>query len=347
MSVMSGRWKCPARFALLALLVFASGSVAVAGQVVENRDIKTGWHVLTITQGPMRVRMVPEAGANVSSINYRNMEVLKPPPTLAELKGYMYGTPIIYPMPNRVRDAQFIFRDRTYKFQPNNGQHFLHGLVHSVPWKYKVSSSPGEVTVDCWYDFAEGTEALKLFPHPHTIRLKVRVTDHAVKFTYTVDNSQGKTDVPFGFALHPWFNYQGSRASTFLTVPATHLMEARELLPTGKLVDLKDSVYDLRQAKSLQGFVIDDVYYGMRPEKPALIEFRDARFNIRLKAGPSFTHMVVYTPENERWFCVENQTCSTDAHNLDQQGKKDVSHLLVVPAGKTASDSAEFHFKTY
>jgi len=43
--------------------------------------------------------------------------------------------------------------------------------------------------------------------------------------------------------------------------------------------------------------------------------------------------MVVYT-ENPNFFCLENQACSTDAHNLYAQGKQDAAHLLIVQPGE-------------
>jgi aldose 1-epimerase len=121
-------------------------------------------------------------------------------------------------------------------------------------------------------------------------------------------------------------------------------MEAVELLPTGKLVDLQGSRFDARLGRSLDGFVIDDVFFGMKEASPARIHFEEAGLSIALKASPEFTHMVVYTPE-EPWFCVENQTCSTDAHNLYSQGFREESHLLIVPAGKSQSGSVQLEFQ--
>ena len=40
---------------------------------------------------------------------------------------------------------------------------------------------------------------------------------------------------------------------------------------------------------------------------------------------------MVYAPDGERFFCVENQTCSTDAHNLFSRGFTMESGLRIVP----------------
>jgi aldose 1-epimerase len=64
------------------------------------------------------------------------------------------------------------------------------------------------------------------------------------------------------------------------------------------------------------------------------------------KASADFTHLVVYTPQ-EPWFCVENQTCSTDAHNLYTLGWDKESHLMVLEPGQTHSGFVEYRFKYY
>jgi len=66
-----------------------------------------------------------------------------------------------------------------------------------------------------------------------------------------------------------------------------------------------------------------------------------------MSASDDFTHLVVYTPKDAAWFCVENQTCSTDAHNLYDQGLKSESNLIVVEPGKTRSGYAEFQMSKY
>src|SRR5262249_14326704 len=129
--------------------------------------------------------------------------------------------------------------------------------------------------------------------------------------------------------------------------PATHLMEAEKLLPTGKLLDLAGSNLDLRQPKSLEGLFADDVFFGIRPSHPAVIDFRQPKLKITLSASEDFTHLVLYTPKDQPWFCVENQTCSTDAHNLFAKGLKTESHLQIVEPGKTASGFVEYRFGSY
>ena len=335
----------------LSLLILLSPALSRAkdtGAVSTTKDAGTGWTVYDLAKGQTAVKLEPSAGANVFSIRYKGTELLKSPMSLKELPGFASGVPVLYPMPNRVRDGVFTYGGRQFKFTPNNEGNFLHGLVHSAKWDvadYKSSDESAAVT--CRLKFEPGTEQYKLFPFQHALQLKIEALSDGVRWTYTVDNTKGDQAVPFGFALHPWILYQGPRSETYITIPATHLMESVKLLPTGKLLDLTGSNYDARQPKSLEGFLSDDVYFGMRSAAPAVIDFRQPRLKITLSASNDFTHLVLYTPKDQPWFCVENQTCSTDAHNLYAKGLAKESHLQIVEPGKTASGSVEYRFATY
>lgn len=315
-------------------------------EVSQSTDAASGFEVWTIKSGRTELKFAPAAGANPYSLKFEGRELLRTPKSLKELPGFGYGNPLLYPTPNRVRDAKFTFDGKTFQFPANNKSNFLHGLVHSAPWKVtgNVRTTDGIGKV-CSLQFAPGTEHYRLFPFKHDLTMAYQVTDGKVKLSYHVINT-GDKPLPFGFAFHPWFLYLGERSNTYLTIPATHHMHAVEQLPSGKLEDLTGSPFDARKPLSLKGFVIDDVYFGMSPNKPVVIDHRDARLRLSLQGSADFTHLVVYTPDAE-WFCVENQTCSTDAHNLHAKGLVKESHLQIVEPGKHLGGSVEIRIEKY
>jgi aldose 1-epimerase len=329
------------------LAVIMSIHQANAGRITSELDPTSGFHVYTLVHGDTAVRIVPDAGFNVASIKFKGRELLRTPKTYNELPGFMYGVPILYPTPNRVRDGKLKLNDETtITYQPNNGPNFLHGLVHSIPFLVADSvTEEDHVSLSGYVIFDVGTAWHAGFPLEHTLKVKVTVADRSVRWDYEIDNTAGSKAIPFGFALHPWFLDQSPRSEVKLTVPATHWMEAKDLLPTGKLVDLAGTKYDLREGKVLEGVMLDDVYFGMKTEKPTRIDYRKENLSITLKASPEFTHMVVFT-EQPGHFCVENQTCSTDAHNLDAAGLKEEAHLLQAKPHTSATGWVEFIFGT-
>ena len=100
--------------------------------------------------------------------------------------------------------------------------------------------------------------------------------------------------------------------------------------------------FDVRQFRSVGDLDLDHVYTGMIPGLSPMIEYGGLGLGIALEAGPSHTHLVCYAPKGEPYVCIENYTCSTDAHNLFDRGYAAESGLKVVPAGGTYADRIVF-----
>ena len=284
---------------------------------------------------PMTAKIAPHAGANLFSLVYQGKELLYCPETgnLAEFTGRSSGTPVLYPTPNRIAGGKFTFDGRTFDFGINDGDRFLHGLVRDAAWEYGVPfASESSASVTCWIDFAPGTEQYGKFGFDHRLSLTYELDQKGLKISYKVENRDSR-QLPYGIAVHPYFNFLGARESAILCVPAQWHMEAVNLMPTGKLEKLDGAAFDIRQPTPVPNLVLDDVYFGMRPENPAWIEYRQEGVRLQLAASGEFTHMVVYIQPQNAFFCVENQTCSTDAHNLYAQGLVEESNLQIVPAG--------------
>ena len=333
------------RIQSLLLLLALTPPCLRAGTIATSQDADTGWKIYTLRQGETQVRVVPDAGANGYSIEHQGIEYLRVPEDLARLRGVWFGNPILYPMPNRVRGAKFTFAGKAYEFPANGRGNFIHGLVHSESFEVVATATDEDsAQLTCALRFQPGGRPYKLFPWRHVFRVTIRVEDGSVRWTYEVDNQEDERDLPFGVALHPYFVYQKSRAQTFLQVPATHLMESTGQLPSGRLLDLDGQALDARQPRSLEDYNADDVFFGMRPDQPARVAFRDVERSISFGASPEFTHLVVYTPDRP-FFCIENQTCSTDAHNLAAEGKRDVAHLQICSPGVVKSGFVEYRIK--
>ncbi|HVJ83646.1 MAG TPA: aldose 1-epimerase, partial [Planctomycetia bacterium] len=271
--------------------------VALCGAGAE--EIPAGGEPITIAVKGTTVKIAPAAGANAYSLVHEGREYLRQPKNLKDLPGVAYGSPVLYPMPNRVRDGKFAFEGKTYAFKPNNGANFIHGLVHSAPWELlgRTMGRDSE-TAHLRLVFKPGTPWHDGFPFPHVLKLDIRVAEGSVRWTYTVDNSAGDRPVPFGFALHPYFPYQGAREKTLLTVPAETRMEARDGLPSGKLLPVAGTPFDFRSPQPLSGKFLDDVFFGLKPEAPAKVEFLEIKRRLVFAASADFGHLVVWTPKD-------------------------------------------------
>ena len=309
-----------------------------------ERDPKTGWSIAVLkytdpgdAKRNLEARVVAEAGSNLYSLKIGGIELLVQPTEWGTTPSLRYGFPVLFPTPNRVRDSKFTFDGQTYAFPANERTHYIHGLVHKLSWKAGAASADSKsASMETYLDWDSSQPDFKLFPIKHRLSLRFTLDARGVKLAFTVDNQDTKR-LPFGFAFHPWFQILGTRAETYLRVPAQKHMEAEGLLPTGKLADLAGTPYDLREPVSLEALKLDDVYWGLTPDRIPRYQLRDKGIKVSLGGSPEFTHMVVYTPPGKPFFCMENQTCSTDAHNLYAKGLENEAHLLIAEKGKKVS----------
>ncbi len=118
-------------------------------------------------------------------------------------------------------------------------------------------------------------------------------------------------------------------------------MEADQgLLPTGRLLDVHSTMYamfDLNQPTPVGHLKLDHVYTDLPTPREAWIDYHGLNLRLGITASEDFTHAVIYTLGQGPYFCLENQTCSTDAINLHERGMQDIAHLLEVRPGEEAS----------
>jgi len=304
----------------------------------------TGWHIVRLScieadsSEPQAVaQFSPDVGSNLFSLQVGGTEYLV---GMIEHQGkpMILGSPILYPSPNRVRNAQFTFDGRTFKFEPNDGTNFLHGLVQREPWvcDRPIATTDG-VSVTTRITFEPNKTIYDLFPIRNTLELTYTLKSDGIRFDFQVRNEDMQHRLPFGLGIHPFFRVIGPRDSIRLQVPAKKWMEAVDLLPTGRLLDLEDSPADIRYPTPLSEINLDDVFWGMEPDEPQVIYYDSIGKRVTLAASDFFTHTCVFARPQYPFFCVENQSCSTDAHNLFAQGLEKEAHLAILEPGESLS----------
>jgi len=301
-----------------------------------EQDSNSGHTVVTLVrQGSekrLEARIAPSAGANLLGLTYGGLELILCPESMEEFDGSRPGTPVLYPTPCRIPGGKFTFLGKEFDFGINRDDTHIHGLVRNMPWQYETPKvDQNGVSLYTWIEFSPGGPLYEKFGYDHTLSLVYRLGAKGLRIIYEVANRSGEP-LPYGFGFHPYFNYPGEREEVYLRVPAAGRMLMEELIPTGGIAELEGK-YDLRQMKPAAGLALDDVFTGMAQEQPAVIEWRDSGVRLTLNASHRFTHLIVYDQPENPFFCVENMTCSPDAHNLFTKGFAEASGLKIVPPG--------------
>ncbi len=259
------------------------------------------------------------------------------------LKKDFTGTPVLYPTPNRVRNGVFRYQGKNFPQVKNGVRVYEHGLVHNEPWHYSdPQKKPDSINLTTWFDFEESHPAFQAFPFKHRLSLEFCLRQDGIQVSYHIENKDHQV-IPFGFGLHPYFSKLSGDAGTFVELPAIYVMDyTSDLLPTGRLIEVQGTQFDLRKKVDLGSLDFDHVFTGVPADQYAQVDYGTLQLSVRLVTTRDFTHMVLYSPRGENYFCLENQTCSTDAHNLADRNFTRESGLKFVQPGENHTGSVSY-----
>ena len=299
------------------------------------------------TGKPMSAKVAPELGSNLFSLAYGSDEIIVYEKSLLEKRGFT-GNFVLFPTPNRVRDYTYTWNGKQTLLKKRGKVVEIHGLVFDEKWDFQTPRIQKQFVELTTSITIHATSPLySAFPFPCVLSLIYRLYKDKLHVQYTVKNT-GTEPLPFGFALHPYFNRLSGDKDTYISVPAKSWMEAppKTLLPTGKLVPVAGKPYDIRKPSPVGSLTLDHVFTDLSPGKFATIDYKKQKIRVTLKTSKEFTHVVVYTG-HKKAICIENQTCSTDAHNLWGRGLTDESHLLILQGSKSHAGFIAYEIASY
>lgn len=296
-------------------------------------------------QSSMEAWVAPAKGSNLCRFSVDNMNIIDFDPELLINDDYT-GTPVLYPTPNRVRNGMFLYKGRIYNQVKKDEPVFEHGLVHDEPWQFNNPEVlKDSVKLKTWIDFNSETDLFEAFPFVHQLVLEFTLSKNGIEIKYTIENKDDR-ELPFGFGVHPYFMKLSGENDTFVSLPAKYVMDyTSDLLPTGRLIEVDGTIYDIRKKTKIGVLDLDHVFTGIDEGNFAEVEYRSLGMKVQLQASGDFTHLVLYSPFGKDYFCIENQTCSTDAHNLFERGFKTQSGLKFAAAGQIRSGTIKYAVK--
>ena len=241
-------------------------------------------HSLELHAGALRLAVCPALGGSIAGLWHGNTALMRstePGDLVSSRKSASY--PLV-PYSNRLAYRRFHWQGQEYTTAPNfdDNPHSVHGVAWLRAWQVLSSDAAAlalryvHVPDEHWPFAFEVQQHFALTPQ----QLRVRLV-----FTNTAD-----IDQPVGLGWHPYFP---KRAGSHLHIELSDRWEpdAAEL-PTHKVAQ---SGIDGEVAK----LNFDHCFDGWAG--PALL--RDEKFSLELTS--SLSHLVVYTPHDKNYFCVE------------------------------------------
>ncbi|MCZ6636435.1 MAG: aldose 1-epimerase [bacterium] len=293
-------------------------------------------YVLVDSQSGQEARVLPSVGNNC--ISYKiwkgdgSVELIYVPPDPETLQGRPsgYGVPILYPWPNRIDGGKFRFDGKDYQLDtPGSGEHASHGFVLVRPWQVESSGASTEdgAWIQSRFQSEDFPEVARQFPFPFEAVVVYRLKEGVLSLEFEGVNT-GKTDMPAGLGIHPYFplpiQENGNRDDCTVQMPVETYWPLRDdPIPTGEILPIAGTPFDVREPTSLKGVFFDNVWSGVQLTNGwSRCEYVDGSAGVKIvmEADSIFRELVLYAPEQRPIVCFEPYTCVTNAFNLQNQG---------------------------
>ena len=262
--------------------------------------------------GALRLALRPDLGGCIAGFWHRETPILRSTEPSALTASRPSGCYPLVPYSNRLGYRRFRWKGQDHTTQPNFGAdnpHSVHGVGWLRAWEIE-SSSAQEVVLryahrpDADWPFAfEARQYFMLTPNSLSVQMV---------FANTADVAQ-----PVGLGWHPYFP---KRSRSRLHIELSHRWDSDATqLPVRKVAQpgIDSDVSHL---------AFDNCFDGWHG--PARI--RDEKFSLQLSS--SLQYLVVFTPQEKDYFCVEPVSHVSNAIHMADPA---AHGLRSVPAGET------------
>jgi aldose 1-epimerase len=291
-----------------------------------GHDIISLYYVDDGNNEKKEIWILPGHGMNLCEYKVNDLRIIEFNPD--EIRAGFYGTPLLYPTPNRVHNGKFRYNGKEYPQIKNGRLITMNGLLYNEPFNdIKIIKADDSISICAYLDFGKKYHLLEAFPFKHQLNIKYTLDKSGVRFDYEIENDEEEQSVPFGIALQPYFSKLDGERDTVIRAPYDYAYQTTDdFIPTGSLLEVSGE-NNLSDYAEVGGLEIETVFTGKRNNEYASVKYIKSGIKLTLMSSDDFTHMAIYTPKGKRYFCMGSQTCASNAHNLYDQGLEKISGL--------------------
>jgi aldose 1-epimerase len=290
-----------------------------------------GHDVVTLSSGDARCEIAPGVGGAIAGYWWehggRRIDWLRraSPGAVARGKAGDMGCFPLVPYGSRIRDARFLFCGREVLETPaeGEGRHALHGHGWRRDWRV-VERSADRLVLE--YDHEPDT-----WPWLYRARQSFALSPERLEITLELQN-RSEALMPAGLGFHPYFP-RTPEASVTATTTGVWLTDA-EIMPTERTA--VPPGWDLSAGRRVADLVLDNVFTGWSGD--AVVTWPEHAARLSLSATqPLLSFLVVYTPPERDFFCVEPASHCADAVNLAREGVAETGLRVLAPSVRRAA----------
>ncbi len=290
--------------------------------------------MLTLQAHDSSLVLAPEIGGAIVGWTLGATPLLRRPMADAIISRNVRGLgcfPLV-PFSNRIAYGRFRWDGKEYLLDRNFGDHphTIHGVGWQRSWEVTAVCA-ASATLTLHHD-ATGEQA-RGWPFSFIAEQRFTLTAGALHVVLSMRNLH-PSPAPAGIGLHPYFPRAGTPTLQF-DAPRVWLNGA-DALPTEAVpVPPEWQHADGRQVGTAS---LDNCFAGW--DGNAGITWEPPGPAISIMASEQFSHLVVYTPPGQDFFCVEPVSHMSDA--INRMGAVPDHGLRVLPSGATSQGEVTF-----
>ena len=289
------------------------------------------------------VSIAPSAGNLVFEMKVKGHDVLRfPYSSLDEFKRRpsLSGIPFMAPWANRLDEQAFYANGKKYAFDMAlgnvRGEHPIHGfLSYASEWQVvDAKADDASAWVTSRLEVFRQPAWMAQFPFSHTIEMTHRLQNGALEIATRIQNLSAEA-MPVAIGFHPYFQLTDSpRDAWTLSVGArTEWVLSPDKIPTGETRPIEQR-FPNPAAALLKDHDLDHVFGDLvRTSGRAVVSVKGKSQTLDVVLGERYRAVVLYSPKDRDFICVEPMTGITDAMNLAQRGL--YKELQSIPPGQT------------
>ena len=287
--------------------------------------------IIRLSDGALNVEILPEAGGRISAfwseVGGKRVDWFVPRPHSgdADCESTAWGSFPLVPFSNRIRNGRFVWNGEEHRIAATEkgAPHAIHGHGRTAAWDVDARS---DTCAALSYSYP-GED----WPFPYRARQVFDLAGGTLSISMQLENT-GTNPMPGGLGHHPYLPWRSGPAltSSFGSIwPAVDgvLPAGPEAIPGG--LDFSGP-----RERALPRRL--DTGFGGWSGR-ALVHWPGERLSLEIDGSETLSHVILFTPEDRPFFCVEPVTHCIDAINLAAAGVAGTGMRAVLPARQLAA----------
>jgi aldose 1-epimerase len=227
----------------------------------------------------------------------------------------------LFPYPNRIADAKFIFEGDELHLPMNFPQekNAIHGLIYNQEFEV-IDQENGEIGCKLILRYLP-KEQVKGYPFNYLLEITFRLTaENGFECSTKISNLNDQK-IPLGHGWHPYF-ISGNVVvnDLLLEFPADKILEVdKRGIPTGKT----ENYSKFNQLHKIEKTELDSCFLLEASDQPAEIliinKALDFGYLIWQERGINkYNYLQIYTPPTRKSIAIEPMTCAPNAFNNEK-----------------------------